>query len=307
MLAAAATPPSCRTPTTCPLCWDQQQLTERFDYACSSGGGISSSNTTLMPHINYLSLMLGSEPDTSLEINAMALKYLRDEQLTQLARLHQSPQRGSGGATSQQLLRQLLAASLNGTGAPDVSRLGASANNLSMASRKYMEKYGLMGGGEAESMLDTNHTLRLQTDFSLALLSEPCSAGPSPPPSPQKAATPHRGSPHTAAGGARSPVKREVLQPLFQPSPTITEEERENSYEESGRKRELGDLGASPALRPPPPRHRQFRDLSPEDTPIFPERYHGARGQDVNDNCSLATEDDPILDIEKLKQMPKLL
>lgn len=253
-----------------------------------------------MPHINYLSLMLGSEPDASLEINAMALKYLRDEQLTQLARLHQSPQR-TGGATNQQLLRQFLAASLNTTGTSDVSRLGVSSNNLSMASRKYMEKYGLMGGGEGESVLDINHTLHLQTDFSMAALSEARSRGRSPPLSPQKAATPCRSS-----AGVQSPVKREVLQPMFQPSPTIAEE-RENSYEESSRRREVGDLGASPALRPPPPRYRHLRDLSPEDSPIFPERYRGAQGQDVINDCSLTTEDDPILDIEKLKQMPKLL
>ena len=265
-----------------------------------SGGG--SSNTTLMPHINYLSLMLGSEPDASLEINAMALKYLRDEQLTQLARLHQSPQR-AGGATNHQLLRHFLAASLNATGGSDTGRPGASSSNLSMASRKYLEKYGLLGDGEGSSLLDTSHTLRLQTDFSLAVLSEPYSGGPNPP-SPPKAATPCHGSARSAT--ARSPLKREVLQPAFQPSPAIAEE-RENSYEETGRIRRAVDLGASPALRPPPRRHTPFRDLSPEDTPIFPERYHGARGQDVIGDCSLTTEDDPILDIEKLKQMPKLL
>ena len=40
--------------------------------------------------INYLSMMLGSEStNASLEINAMAMKYLRDEQLTQMARFNQ--------------------------------------------------------------------------------------------------------------------------------------------------------------------------------------------------------------------------
>ncbi|KAK7495946.1 hypothetical protein BaRGS_00012936 [Batillaria attramentaria] len=175
---------------------------------CPSGG---STNTTLLPHINYLSMMLECETDTSVEINAMAMKYLKDEELTQMARLRQGgPARFSGG----NLLRQVLAASADATSVSDSSRLSASASNLSMATKKYLEKYGLMGAGD-ESLLDTNQTIRLQTDFSMAMTSEPRS-GLSLPPSPQK------GAPQTS-------------------------------------------------------------------------------------ECSAATEDDRILDIEKLKQMPKLL
>jgi hypothetical protein len=115
-----------------------------------------------------------------------------------------------------------------------------------------------------------------------------------------------------AATGVRSPVKREVLQPAFHPSPAIREE-RENSYEEKANRyeesgaRDSNNMGASPSL--PPPRHRyHHREPSDEDTPIFPERYHGPKGNTEDyDACSVATEDDCILDIEKLRQMPKLL
>ncbi|XP_076463216.1 uncharacterized protein LOC143295414 [Babylonia areolata] len=259
--------------------------------ACPNGDGVSSSNTTLIPHINAISLMLGSDTDSSLEINAMAMKYLRDEQLTQVARHHQMPGRGG---SNHLLLRQALAASLDTTGTSDISRLGMSASNMSMATKKYLEKHGLLGGGSGESLLDSNHTIRLQTDFSLAIMSE-VHSDPSMPASPQKSAFPQHAN-------TQSPVKREVLKPPFKPSPAIAEE-RGNVHSENERKR-LRDLGASPVLRPA---HRYHRDLSPEDTPIFPERYHGPQQQDLISDCSLATEDDRILDIEKLKQMPKLL
>ncbi|KAL8584582.1 hypothetical protein ACOMHN_002312 [Nucella lapillus] len=263
--------------------------------AAPSGGASSSSNTTLIPHINYLSMMLGSDTDTSLEINAMAMKYLRDEQLTQVARHHQSPHRAG---SNHHLLRQALAASLDATGTSDVSRMGMSATNLSMATKKYLEKHGLLGGGQGDSLLlDSNQTIRLQTDFSLAVMSETAHSNPSMSPSPQKAvaATPQH-------PGAQSPVKREVLKPQFKPSPVIAEE-RANSYGEQDR-RQLGDVGASPVLRP---HHRYPRDDSPEDTPMFPERFRGPHQQALVSDCSLATEDDRILDIEKLKQLPKLL
>ena len=245
-------------------------------------------------------MMLGSETDASVEINAMAMKYLRDEQLTQVARHHQSPLHMAGG-TSNQLLRQVLAASLDATGASDVSGRGMSATNMSMATKKYMEKYGLLGD-QGESILDSNQTIRLQTDFSLAVMSEPHS-DPSVPSSPLK--SPPQSSPSPLHAGSHSPVKREKLQQIFKPSPTITEEE--NSYEESSKRRDFEDLGASPALRPPL-RYHQHRDPSPEDTPIFPERYRGGpASQDCISDSSVATEDDRILDIERLKQMPKLL
>ncbi|KAK7101216.1 SCL-interrupting locus protein homolog [Littorina saxatilis] len=263
--------------------------------ACHSTGGGSSSNTTMMPHINYLSLML-TETDTSMEMNAMAMKYLRDEQLTHLARIHQSPQ-VKAGATNNHLWRQVLAASLDATGSSDVSRLGVSATNMSMATRTYMEKHGLLGGGDGESMLDSNHTLCLQTDFSMAMISQHAGSH-SIPTSPQKGGTNPQHNP-------RSPLKREILHQAFSRSPAIREE-AENSYEErSGRGFE--DMGASPALQPQVARRYQYRDPSPEDTPMFPERYHGAPGQNLLNDCSVDTEDDRILDIEKLKQMPKLL
>lgn len=255
--------------------------------ACPSG--TASTNTTMTPHINYLSMMLGSDSsDTSLEINAMAMKYLRDEQLTQMARYHQSPPQS--GFNTYQLMRQVLAASLDVPGSPDISQLGMSATNMSMASKKYMERHGLLGGEGGKSLLDTNQTFRLQTDFSMALVSENSSS---------TSRTGGLASPKKAA--VRSPVKREVLQP----SPVIREE-RESSYEEP-LTRDVAEIGASPALKPSA-KHRYHQSFPiTEDSPMFPERYYAPRGQRGFDNCSVATEDDRILDIDKLKQMPKLL
>ena len=80
-----------------------------------------------------MSMMLDSDSDLSVDADALAMKYLSDEQLTELARLRQtgpkrSRRRGDG---LDQVFR-------------DVS--SCAANHMSFASRKYMERYGLLEG-----------------------------------------------------------------------------------------------------------------------------------------------------------------
>ncbi|XP_038048500.1 SCL-interrupting locus protein homolog isoform X1 [Patiria miniata] len=96
-------------------------------------------NSDFFPRINYVSLMdvhLDS-PNLSYEANAIAMKYLTEDELTQLSAGFKGQQ------TPQPKVNPLLRTALTGLG--DIGTgAGPSAVDLSMASRKYMEKYGLL-------------------------------------------------------------------------------------------------------------------------------------------------------------------
>lgn len=100
--------------------------------------------TTFIPKINYMSMMLDSDSDTSMEINAMAMKYLKDEQLTKLTKLqNQAVIKGTKETHRLAALRHILAEERVET-TPNVTTLGMSPNDLTFATRKYMEKHGLL-------------------------------------------------------------------------------------------------------------------------------------------------------------------
>lgn len=93
--------------------------------------------------------------DLSLEANAIALKYLSDSQLSRLSLGGQSP----GPQSNPSAL-------LFGRTPLDKSSTGLSIlspSNMSLATCKYMKKYGLMDGGEEEDDCDP----RAQTDSAL--------------------------------------------------------------------------------------------------------------------------------------------
>ena len=92
-------------------------------------------DAALLPHINYMSLMLDtSSSDLSADFNNLAMKYLSDEQLTQISKWSKSKKRG-GSSSQESLLHKVLTAS---------TAAGPSKANMSYASRKYMERYGLL-------------------------------------------------------------------------------------------------------------------------------------------------------------------
>ena len=95
----------------------------------------------MLPHVSYMSMMLDSDSDLSVDADALAMKYLSDEQLTELARLRQHSPRKS--------LRR------RGDGLDRVFRDGnvssCGANHMSFASRKYMERYGLLEGTASDN------------------------------------------------------------------------------------------------------------------------------------------------------------
>ena len=100
----------------------------------------------MLPRVNYMSMMLDNDSDLSADADALAMKYLSDEQLTELARLRQhSPMKSRRhGDGLDRVFR-----------GRDMSSCGVSANHMSFASRKYMERYGLL---DADSMADDTVT-----------------------------------------------------------------------------------------------------------------------------------------------------
>lgn len=131
-------------------------------------------DTTYIPKINYMSMLFDSDSDTSMEINAMAMKYLNDEQLTQLSKAHAQSTRTRGTSKSTKenqrltMLKHVLHSEKDST--PNVTTLGMSPNDMTFATRKYMEKHGLLNetNGDrpytGDTMLDDSY--RLKVDYS---------------------------------------------------------------------------------------------------------------------------------------------
>lgn len=97
----------------------------------------------IVPGLNYISFanvgMSGLTPtgaDLSMEANAIALKYLNENQLSQLSLSHSS-QRNSVTSSLQTLLQTNTEKSFIGLGL-------ISPGNMSFATKRYMKKYGLL-------------------------------------------------------------------------------------------------------------------------------------------------------------------
>ncbi|XP_014791141.1 SCL-interrupting locus protein homolog isoform X2 [Octopus bimaculoides] len=124
-------------------------ISNNTSYLCS---GFNSVDCTLLPKINYISMLLESDTETSMEINSMALKYLKDEQLTQMAKLRsQSTTPTAAKANNKNFLCQIMRYGLDSS-SPDISKYGMSVNDLTFATRKYMEKHHLIEESDSKNM-----------------------------------------------------------------------------------------------------------------------------------------------------------
>lgn len=143
-----------------------------FLYRCDQTSSKTPTDTTFIPKINYVSMLLDSDTDTSMEINAMAMKYLKDEQLTQLTKLQAKNRLLQGkNKTSEKtaLLQKILKAEDEST--PNVTTVGMSPNDLTFATKRYLERHGLLDGGsngDSTSAGDStqNDSYRLRTNYS---------------------------------------------------------------------------------------------------------------------------------------------
>ncbi|XP_033737226.1 SCL-interrupting locus protein homolog [Pecten maximus] len=131
-------------------------------------------DTTYIPKINYMSMLFDSDSDSSMEINAMAMKYLNDEQLTQMSKAHSQAAHSRGvtkGLRENQrlaMLKHVLQNDKDST--PNVTTMGISPNDMTFATRKYMEKHGLLSETNSDSSENTlmDDTYRLKLDYSTA-------------------------------------------------------------------------------------------------------------------------------------------
>ena len=114
----------------------------------------------MLPRINYTSLMLDSDSDVSADADALAMKYLSDDQLAELAklRLHSPSAKSARGHRTDIGLERLLNSK---NPSPGVSMYGMPANNMSFATKKFLEKYGLATGIKSDvetSLYDAGET-----------------------------------------------------------------------------------------------------------------------------------------------------
>ena len=98
-------------------------------------------DTAMLPKINYVSMLLDRDSDVSADADALAMKYLTDNQLSELARLRtESPQKSRNDSD----LENVISASSKWT--TGTSLYANPEKNMSFASRKYLERYGLEDG-----------------------------------------------------------------------------------------------------------------------------------------------------------------
>ena len=116
-----------------------------YDFRMEGSSGAGSSDTTFIPKINYMSMMFDSDSDCSMEINAMAMKYLKDEQLTQMMKHNARTSSMKGKNKEAQrlaMLKRVLSDDKDST--PNVTTVGMSPNDMTFATKKYLEKHGLL-------------------------------------------------------------------------------------------------------------------------------------------------------------------
>ena len=268
----------------------------------------------MLPRINYTSLMLDSDSDVSADADALAMKYLSDDQLAELAklRLHSPSVKSARGRRTDVGLERLLSSSTVDP-SPGVSMYGMPANNMSFATKKFLEKYGLATGVKLDvetSLYDAGETTVDATNDD-----------------------------HDATNASLHDVKnvKDVLHRLvhkrFLENGSFCEvtDDKANSFHQSGMtyenrtgNRQYSTTSDTTQYRTPEhTEHETYEKASSDHTPVrvFDEsfrRRHRVRPFGPQDiikpmNTTESTNQDDqkpgrqILDIERLKGLPKLL
>ncbi|XP_030350705.1 SCL-interrupting locus protein isoform X2 [Strigops habroptila] len=263
----------------------------------------------VVPGLNYMSFanvsMCGLTPnvvDLSMEANAIALKYLSENQLSRLS-LSRSGQNPPADFSFQDILHTNMDKSMVGLSL-------ISPNNMSFATKKYMKRYGLIQGNDSsedeeelqvqdgnsgtvksESTLDKNCMLEGFTHWTelsrridgklpihLKSHSRELTSNASPP-------------------AFNSPVLRNITNETFPPR---TEQAGENSVQI------LKDLKSKPKLLPGRVEFTEQSGRKDEgDTQVFSGNLHTPVLEPLNQSNSMNSVG-TILDVKQLRQLPKL-
>jgi len=266
----------------------------------------------VVPGLNYMSFanvsMCGLTPnvvDLSMEANAIALKYLSENQLSRLSLSH-SGQNPPADFSFQDILHANTDKSMVGLSL-------ISPNNMSFATKKYMKRYGLIQGNDSsedeeelqvqdgnsgtvksESVLDKNCTppeldgfnrwteLSKRIDGKLPVLLKSHSrelTTNAPPPE------------------LNSPVLRNITNEIF---PARADQADESSVHI------LKDLKSKPKLFPGRVEFTEQPGRKDEgDTQVFPGNLHTPAHETLNQSNSMNSVG-TILDVKQLRQLPKL-
>nr|XP_013803917.1 PREDICTED: SCL-interrupting locus protein-like [Apteryx mantelli mantelli] len=265
----------------------------------------------VVPGLNYMSFanvsMCGLTPnvaDLSMEANAIALKYLSENQLSRLSLSH-SGQNPPADFSFQDILHTSMDKSMVGLSL-------ISPNNMSFATKKYMKRYGLIQGNDSsedeeelqvqgsntgtvksENMLDKNFTrvlegyncwteLSKRTDERLPIRLK----------SHSREATNNASPPEL-----NSPVFRNITNEFFPPR---ADKSNENSIQI------LKDLKLKNKLLPgkveftEQPGRKDGGDIQ-----VFPGKLHAPALETLNHSDSINSVG-TILDVKQLRQLPKL-
>lgn len=135
----------------------------------------NSAGPSVVPEAGSVTMIsgFGTDPGQTGEMNALAMKYLSDEQLAKVARLRQTaPGRSHSSAYSAKILEQVMggcaSSAAGSTSASDVSQFGISPCDMTMGTWNYLQRHGLLGSDRSTvgvSMLEQD--LKLRTDFSI--------------------------------------------------------------------------------------------------------------------------------------------
>ncbi|XP_009466577.1 PREDICTED: SCL-interrupting locus protein [Nipponia nippon] len=265
----------------------------------------------VVPGLNYMSFanvsMCGLTPnvvDLSMEANAIALKYLSENQLSRLS-FSRSGQNPPADFSFQDLLHTNMDKSMVGLSL-------ISPNNMSFATKKYMKRYGLIQGNDSsedeeelqvqvgssstvksESMLDKNCTpvldgfnhwteLSTRSDGGLSIHlkshSRELTTNASPP-------------------ELNNPVLRNITNEILPPR---ADQADENSVQV------LKDLKSKPRLFPGRVEFTEQPGRKDEgDIQVFPENLHTPTLETLNQSNSMNSVG-TILDVKQLRQLPKL-
>ncbi|XP_010002331.1 PREDICTED: SCL-interrupting locus protein [Chaetura pelagica] len=264
----------------------------------------------VVPGLNYMSFanvsMCGLTPnvvDLSMEANAIALKYLSENQLSRLSLSH-SGQNPPADFSFQDILHTNMDKSMVGLSL-------ISPNNMSFATKKYMKRYGLIqdndssedeeelqvqdgssGTGNSESILDKNCTPVLDGFNHWTQLSKRIDGKlPIHLKSHSRDLTAYASPPEL-----NSPVLRNITNEIFPP--------REDQADENS-VQILKDLKSKPKLLPGRIEFTEQPGRKDGDIQVFPGKLHSPALETLNQSNSINSVG-TILDVKQLRQLPKL-